>query len=194
MPARTAPPAPVPDAHGPRSTRGRRRSSAAVVVPAPRPSRPAAGAPWPDGPVLTVDGRNRLQERAERLRGETLPELRPLLSEWQRDERAVAEFERAQAELDRLEGLLAEAGTLSGDPERFDGRVELGARVVVETPDGERTTVRLVHPEEAFLDDERVSMTSPLARALLGARIGHTVWVAAPAGPWPCRVVDVLPD
>jgi transcription elongation GreA/GreB family factor len=144
--------------------------------------------------VLTAEGHDLLSQRARRLRESTLPELRPLLQEWERDERMVAEFERAQAELDRLEHLLAEAEVLQPDPDAFDGRVRLGARIVLELPDGERTTVRLVHPEEAFLDDERVSATSPLAVAVLGARVGHTVWVAAPSGPWPCRVVDVVVD
>ena len=113
--------------------------------------------------------------------------------EAERDERIVAEFERTVSELHRLEQLLAEAAPIPADPALFDGRAALGARVHVEIPDGERTWVRLVHPEEAFLDDERVSATSPLAVALLGARVGHTVWVAAPSGLWPCRVLDVEP-
>ena len=84
-----------------------------------------------------------------------------------------------------------EADTLRTDPATFDGRVDLGVWVTVELPDGQTETVRIVHPEEAFLDDERVSATSPMAIALLGARAGHTVWVAAPKGTWRCRVVGV---
>ena len=48
-------------------------------------------------------------------------------------------------------------------------------------PRGRRDAwVRPVHPDEAFLDEERISATSPLAIALVGARTGHTVWVDAP--------------
>lgn len=155
-----------------------------------RPSPVTAGPAVADL-VLTPDGRDELRSRADQLRCQTLPQLRPLLTEAERDERLVAEFERAQAELDRLEQLLAAAAVLQSDPDAFDGRIELGATVTVELPDGLTETVRIVHPEEAFLDDERVSATSPLAVALLGARVGHTVWVAAPSGTWPCRVVAI---
>ncbi len=148
----------------------------------------------PAGPVLTADGRRLLEERVRHLREEVLGRLRPLLVEWERDERDVAEFERTQAELDRLEGVLAEAGKVGRDGDAFDGRIGLGSLVRVEMPDGEVAQVRLVHPIEAFLDDERISVTSPLARALLDARSGHTVWVEAPTGPWPCKVVAVDPD
>lgn len=173
----------------------RRRSGAeGSATRRPRAPRSAArfDAARPLGgiPVLTLDGRRRLSERADRLRHEVLPELRPLLVEWQRDERLVAEFERAQHELDALEGLLAEAADLPAVPEGAVD-VRLGARVEIEMPDGERTWVRLVHPAEAYLDDERVSSDSPLAQALLGAGLGHTVWVPAPTGSWPCRVAQV---
>ena len=46
---------------------------------------------------------------------------------------------------------------------------------------------RIADVAVAFLDDERISATSPLAIALLGARTGHTVWVDAPTGAWPCE-------
>ncbi len=143
------------------------------------------------GPLLTVDGRRLLAARAEELRTGTLAQLRPLLAEAGRDERIVAEFERTQSEVDRLEQLLAEAGTIDLDADAFDGRIELGSRVRVELPDGEQLVVRLVHPDEAFLDEERISALSPLATALLGARAGHTVWVAAPTGPWPALVAEI---
>jgi hypothetical protein len=48
---------------------------------------------------------------------------------------------------------------------------------------------RLVHPLEAFLDDERISAESPLARALLGRAIGETVSVEAPAGRYRVRIL-----
>ena len=160
-------------------------------VPVPRSTARVA---VPRGPMLTEEGRARLAERARLLRERTLPELRPLLVEWDRDERHVAEFERVQAELDRLERLLAEADTVHVDVATAPAAVPLGARVLIEMPDGGRETVRVVHPDEAWLDDERISTTSPLARVLLGAPVGSTVWVSAPAGAWPCRVVDVLPE
>lgn len=171
----------------PATTRRSTRRPRPTTTPVPE-ARPAAGRV-----PLTAEGHAILAERARRLREERLPELRPLLVERERDERDVAEFERAQAELDRLERLLAEAAVLDhtgADP----ARVHLGARVVIETPDQHRETVRIVHPVEASLDDERIALTSPLAQAVLGAAVGETVWVPAPIGAWPARVVEVMLD
>ena len=44
---------------------------------------------------------------------------------------------------------------------------------------------------DAFPEEQRLSATSPLAIALVGARTGHTVWVDAPTGAWPCQVVAI---
>ena len=171
----------------PATTRRSTRRPRPTTTPVPEVRAAAGRVP------LTAQGHAILVERARRLREERLPELRPLLVERERDERDVAEFERSQAELDRLERLLAESAVLDhtgADP----ARVHLGARIVIETPDQHRETVRIVHPVEASLDDERIALTSPLAQAVLGARVGETVWVPAPIGAWPARVVEVLLD
>ena len=144
-----------------------------------------------DRPRLTGEGYRRLEERADEIREQRLPEMRPLLVETERDERVVAEFERLMAEASAIDALLAQADVIRIDPHAVDGRIELGMRVEVEMPDGAREWVRPVHPDEAYLDDERISATSPLAIAVMGARVGHTVWVDAPTGAWPCKVLSV---
>lgn len=141
-------------------------------------------------PTLTEHGYDLLTAKAAHLRDEVLPSLRPLLVEWDRDERVVADFERYLAELDHLEQVLA-AATLIPLESSTDGVVRLGDTVVIETLSRELTTVVIVDPEEAILDEERVSSTSPLAMSLLGARAGDTVEISAPKGAWPCRVVSV---
>ncbi len=142
-------------------------------------------------PQLTRDGYARLQERVVDIRERRLPDMRPLLVETERDERVVAEFERLIMEAETTDALLANAEVIAIDPVSFDGRVELGMRVEVVLQDGSSAWVRPVHPDEAFLDEERVSATSPLAIAILDARAGHTVWVDAPTGAWPCQVVSI---
>lgn len=142
-------------------------------------------------PQLTREGYDRLHERIIDIRERKLPEMRPLLVETERDERVVAEFERLLEEAATTESLLGSADVIAIDPTSVDGRVELGMRVQVVLADATTTWVRPVHPEEAFLDEERVSATSPLAIALVGARAGHTVWVDAPTGAWPCQVVAI---
>jgi transcription elongation GreA/GreB family factor len=142
-------------------------------------------------PQLTREGWARLQDRIVDIRERQLPDLRPLLTETERDERVVADFERLMEEADAIDALLGTADVIVIDPVSVDGRVELGMRVQVVLADATTTWVRPVHPDEAFLDDERVSATSPLAIALIGARAGHTVWVDAPTGAWPCEVLGI---
>jgi len=150
-----------------------------------RPDRPGERG---GRPQLTRAGYVQLEERATDIRERRLPDMRPLLTETERDERVVAEFERLIDEANGIDSLLAQADVISIDPASVDGRVELGMRVQVVMEDGTEEWVRPVHPDEAFLDDERISATSPLAIALIGARSGHTVWVDAPTGAWPCQV------
>lgn len=142
-------------------------------------------------PQLTRDGYARLEERAADIRERRLPDMRPLLIETERDERVVAEFERLLQEAAEIDTLLGSADVISIDPVDVDGRVTLGMRVKVTQSDASTEWVRPVHPDEAFLDEERISATSPLAIALIGARTGHTVWVDAPTGAWPCKVLAI---
>ena len=139
--------------------------------------------------TLTADGVRLLEERLTDITDRRLPDLRPLLTERERDERDVAAFEALLAEADRLRAMLAEAQVL-----RPTGPVEgvgIGIRARVRLADGSAAWVRPVHPAEAYLDDERISISSPLGAALLGAAPGDVVTVDAPIGSWQCRVESV---
>ena len=120
---------------------------------------------------LTPQGRALLQARMVELAEEILPAMRPMLVEEERDERVVADFERAQAEHDRLAVLLGTAGSVTTDGP--GDVIVLGSRVAISDHDGGRRVVRIVDPVEAFLDEERISSSSPLAVALLGHRVGR---------------------
>lgn len=139
--------------------------------------------------VLTAEGVRLLEERLADITDRRLPEMRPLLIERERDERDVAAFESLLAEEARLRALIAEAQVLTPS-ETVEG-VGVGVRARVTLADGSRAWVRPVHPAEAYLDDERISLTSPLGSALLGAVPGDVVTVEAPIGSWQCRVESV---
>jgi transcription elongation GreA/GreB family factor len=47
-----------------------------------------------------------------------------------------------------------------------------------------------VHAEEAVVDDARISVDSPLGRALLARRVGETVEVAGPGGSYRCTILS----
>ncbi len=145
-------------------------------------------------PQLTREGFAQLEERVVDIRDRRLPEMRPLLIETERDERVVAEFERLIEEAATLDVLLAQAEVISIPPAAIANGISLGMRVRVTLQDGVEEWVRPVHPEEAFLDEERISATSPLAAALMGAVVGDTVLVDAPTGAWPCTILAVNLD
>jgi transcription elongation factor GreA len=73
---------------------------------------------------------------------------------------------------------------LVDEDERESGQIGVGSKVVIEDERGEQLTVDISSVGG-------VSPDSPLGRALIGAKQGDEVQVAAPAGSWRARVVDV---
>jgi transcription elongation factor GreB len=63
-----------------------------------------------------------------------------------------------------------------------DGRVFFGAWVTVEDEDGELRQLHIVGPDEVGLDARRISVEAPMAKALLGKRVGDEVTVPRPKG------------
>jgi transcription elongation GreA/GreB family factor len=63
--------------------------------------------------------------------------------------------------------------------------------VEIRDASGDKVRVRPVHPEEATIDDERISWDSPLGSALLGAAVGDLLEVPSPRGSWSCEVVRI---
>lgn len=70
------------------------------------------------------------------------------------------------------------------DPSRLSGdRVKFGATVLVSNVDtDEQVTYQIVGAEEADIDEGRISVSAPLARALIGKQVGDEVTVRLPAG------------
>lgn len=142
-------------------------------------------------PQLTSEGRQALIDRADRLRCDVLDPLREHLMGPERDERDVAEFERALAEIERLEAIVAASIELPKPSAGRQARVAAGSRVSILDAMGERVWVRPVHPEEATIDEERISWDSPLGIAIWGAAAGDRVDVTSPQGRWVCEVVRI---
>ncbi|MFM8350875.1 MAG: GreA/GreB family elongation factor [Actinomycetales bacterium] len=141
-------------------------------------------------PQITAEGFQRISERVADIRERRLPELVPLLVETDRDERYVHEYEQLLAEAHEWEGFLAEAQVLNTADSQA-GVVNLGTRALVTLVDGTDAWVRPVHPREAFLDDERISMDSPLGKAIIGARCGDAVEVDSPVGTWQAVIREI---
>lgn len=106
------------------------------------------------------------------------------------DHERVAGLQAVEARLALVEATLA-ALTVLGPEAVPEGTVGFGTWVTVEDEDGARTTWRLVGPDEADARRGLVSVDSPVARALLQARVGDTVDVRRPNGPAELTIVDV---
>jgi transcription elongation factor GreB len=73
-------------------------------------------------------------------------------------------------------------------------RVHFGATVTVGYENGEEREVTIVGVDELDSGDARVSWKSPLARALLTAKVGDTVTLRAPKGPEQLEIIAVRYD
>jgi len=96
-----------------------------------------------------------------------------------------------EARIAHLEGMISRAevidtSSMSGDTVKF------GARVVLEDIEsGEERTYRIVGAEEADVSKGTISVTSPVARALINHSVGDEVQVRAPGGTKTYEIVSV---
>lgn len=110
-----------------------------------------------------------------------------------------AEYDAARERQAFIEGRIAELeATLSNaqiiDPSALqaEGRVVFGATVEIEDLNsGERVVYQIVGDGEADIKANRISVSSPMARALIGKRQGDIVEVRAPSGVREYEVLDV---
>jgi transcription elongation factor GreA len=137
--------------------------------------------------VLTADGRRWLEQRRERVEHRLERVDEDLAAE--RTDELLAEHRQLTDQLDELKAVLDRAvspGEIDDDPTI----VELGDEVDVRFEDGEAETFLFVHPLEAPMDEHRTSAESPLARAILGRRVGDEVTVTSPGGAYRCTILD----
>jgi transcription elongation factor GreB len=73
-------------------------------------------------------------------------------------------------------------------------RVHFGATVTIQYETGDEREVTIVGVDELDAGDARVSWRSPLARALLTAKVGDTVTLRAPRGPERLEILAVRYD
>ncbi len=72
-----------------------------------------------------------------------------------------------------------------------EDEVHFGAAVTVQSPEGERLNFTIVGEDEADVTQGKISWVSPLARALLNARIGDVVVWKRPAGDKELEIVEI---
>jgi transcription elongation factor GreA len=96
-----------------------------------------------------------------------------------------------EARIVELEDRIARAEVI--DTSRLGGtRVAFGAWVTVEDAESDsQVTYRIVGADEANLDKGTISVTSPMARALINREVGDEVKVKAPGGIRTYEIVDL---
>ena len=77
------------------------------------------------------------------------------------------------------------------EPSAPEGKVAFGARVTLEDAQGQAIAYEIVGPDEVDVAAGRISIASPVGRALLGKRAGDTVVLRRPKGDLEVTVVSV---
>jgi len=140
---------------------------------------------------MTPTGQQRLRAELQRLRDVEMPRVSKEIGVAREhgDLSENAEYHAAKerqgmihARMKHVEDVLSRAEVI--DPQSLDGdRVKFGARVtVLNIETDEEMTYFIVGPEESDADRGHISVTSPLARSLLGRQAGDEVTVQLPAG------------
>jgi transcription elongation factor GreA len=150
---------------------------------------------------ITKYGAELLKQELTRLKTKERPSVINAIAEAraQGDLSENAEYEAAKERQSFIEGRIADLeGKLGAaqiiDPTLLDaeGRVVFAATVYLEDMEsGEKVTYQIVGTDEADLKQLKVSITSPIARALIGKYAGDVVAVQAPSGVREYEVLEV---
>lgn len=139
---------------------------------------------------MLLTGFEALKEELQRLKGVERPAVVRAIEEARAhgDLSENAEYHAAkerqgmiEARVMELEDRLARAEVI--DPSRFDGdKVMFGATVTLIDEDDREIVYQIVGVEESDVKAGRISYNSPLARALIGRRLGDEIEVVTPSG------------
>ncbi|MFM1880711.1 MAG: transcription elongation factor GreA [Pseudomonadota bacterium] len=150
---------------------------------------------------LTVRGAEMLKTELHRLKHQERPSVINAIAEAraQGDLSENAEYDAAKEKQGFIEGRIAELESKLAmaqiiDPKTLeqDGRVVFGTTVQLSDLDSEETAVyQIVGEDEADLKEGKISISSPIARALIGKSVGDVVLVQAPGGGREVEILEV---
>ena len=150
---------------------------------------------------VTLRGAAQLKEELHRLKTIERPAVIAAIAEARShgDLSENAEYDAAKERQGFIEGRIAEVeGKLGNaqiiDPQSLDadGRVVFGATVDLEDTDsGDTVTYQIVGDDEADIKQSKISLNSPVARALIGKFGGDVAEVHTPGGRREYEILDV---
>lgn len=149
---------------------------------------------------MTTEGFHALEAELHRLKSQERPRIIQAISEARAhgDLSENAEYHAAkeaqglnEAKVAELEDKLSRAdvidvSTLSGETVKFGATVKL-----VDEDTDEEVTYKIVGDLEANLRDGKISISSPIARALIGKSKGESVEVTTPKGARSFEILDI---
>ncbi len=150
---------------------------------------------------ITAAGAERLRQELQRLKAIERPRVIQAIAEARShgDLSENAEYHAAKEQQGFIEGRIAELENRLSlaeviDPRRIqaDGRVVFGATLDLrDEQTGDLVTYQIVGDYEADLAEGKISVSSPIARALIGKHRGDIVDVQVPGGVKSYEIVDV---
>ena len=149
---------------------------------------------------MTIHGAEALRRELDYLKGEKRRELIAAIEEARAhgDLSENAEYHAAKEEQSHLEGRIAMledklARARIIDPATIEEeKVVFGATVTLLDPEsGERKVYQIVGVDEADIGRGKISITSPIARALIGREVGDEVRVRAPGGEREYEILSI---
>jgi len=154
---------------------------------------------------MTKGGLIRLKDELKRLKNVERPRIVKEIAEARShgDLSENAEYHAAKEKQSHVEGRIQQVEHWIASAEVIDvskhagDRVVFGATVTLEDADsGDEVTYRIVGELEADLKQGRISVTSPIARALIGKEEGDTATVQSPGGKkeYEVKAVEFLED
>ena len=150
---------------------------------------------------LTVAGAEQLRAELQRLKTVERPAVINAIAEARShgDLSENAEYDAAkerqgfiESRIADVEAKLANAQVIDPALLDADGRVVFGATVELEDMDGRQViSYQIVGDDEADLKQGKISISSPIARALIGKSAGDVVEVSTPGGAREYEILDV---
>lgn len=150
---------------------------------------------------VTPEGYDAIRRELERLKRVERPENIRAIEEARAhgDLSENAEYHAAKERQGFIEGRIGELEYKMGHlevihPETLPrDRAVFGSRVLLENSDtGQETEYQLVGPDESDVEKGRISVVSPLGKALLGRKPGDELIIETPGGKRAYELVDIL--
>ncbi|MEI7440059.1 MAG: transcription elongation factor GreA [bacterium] len=149
--------------------------------------------------LLTLSGKYALEEELRHLKNVERPLIIEAISEARShgDLSENADYQAAKEKQAFIEGRIQDIGDKLARGEIIDPstikseRVVFGATVTLENPEGSTVVYQIVGEPEANIEKKKLSLSSPLAKAIINKVVGDEVQVQSPKGKVAYTVVDI---